>query len=66
MTRRDAELQSDTQRPRQRHPPSASLSGRGESGRGGRGRLAQETIKSGSGHRRLEACGPSNGRHKLV
>ena len=41
MRRRDAELQSDTQRPRQRHPPSASLNGRGGGGRGGR--LAQET-----------------------
>ena len=37
MTRRDAELQSDTQRPRKRHPPSASLSGRGERGGGGGG-----------------------------
>ena len=38
MRRRDAELQSDAQRLRQRHPPSASLSGeRGEGGRGERG-----------------------------
>ena len=34
ITRREAELQSDTQRPRHRHPPSASLSGRGEGGGG--------------------------------
>ena len=32
MRRRDAELQSDTQRLRQRHPPSASPNGRGEGG----------------------------------
>ena len=36
MRRRDAKLHSDAQRLRQRHPPSASLSGRGE-GRGGEG-----------------------------
>ena len=35
MKRRDAKLQSDAQRLRQRHPPSASLSGRGEGERGG-------------------------------
>ena len=34
--RRDAKLQSDAQRLHQRHPPLASLSGRG-AGRGGRG-----------------------------
>ena len=34
MKRRDAKLQSDAQRLRQRHLPSASLSGRGEGGRG--------------------------------
>ena len=33
----DAELQSDTQRPRQRHPPLSFLSGRGEGGGGGGG-----------------------------
>ena len=42
MKRRDAKLQSDAQRLRRRHPPSASLSGRGErrggeGGKGGRG-----------------------------
>ena len=37
MRRKDAELQSDTQRPRQRHPPSASLKRPGGGGRGGGG-----------------------------
>ena len=32
MKRRDAELQSDTQGPRQRHPPSAYLRDQGEGG----------------------------------
>ena len=82
MRRRDEEeLQSDTQRPRQRHPPSASLSGRreggwrggGEEGRGnggggggGRGGVMPKRLRSGSGHHRLEGCGPWNGRHKLA
>ena len=77
MTRRDAKLQRNTQRPRQRHPPSASLSGRedeggggrrgeGEKGEGGRGGVLPKGLKSGSGHHRLEVCGPSNGRHKLA
>ena len=72
MTRGDAELQSDAQRPRQRHPPSVCLSGQREGGRGeggGRGRLdkcAQETEKSWSGHHRLEIYdGPSNGGSHL-
>ena len=61
MTRRDAELQSDTQRPRQRSAPW------GASGGGGvrRGDLPKILI-SGSGHHRLEACGYSNGLHKLA
>ena len=37
MTRRVVELQSDAQRPPQRQPPSASLSGRGEGGVGAGG-----------------------------
>ena len=66
-------LQSDAQRLRQRHPPSASLSGWGEGGGGeggegrrGRGSVMPKRLKSGSGHHRLEICGPSNGRHKLA
>ena len=35
MTRRAIELQSDTRRPPQLHPPSASLRGGGEAGGGG-------------------------------
>ena len=37
MKRRDAKLQSDAQRLRQRHPPLPSLSGRGEGEGGGAG-----------------------------
>ena len=53
MARRDADMQRDTQRPLQRHPPSASLSGRREGNVGGGrgGRPAQETevwIRSSS------------------
>ena len=93
MRWRAAELQSDSQRPRQRHPPSASLGGRGKGGvgeggvgeggvgeggvgeggvgegggrEGGRGGVLPKRLKSGSGHHRLELCGPSNGRHKLA
>ena len=65
MARRDAELQSDTQRQRHRHPPSASLSGRGEGG-GGRGVVMSNRVRSGSSHHRLEACGTANGRHKIA
>ena len=65
MTRRYAELQRDTQKPRQRHPPSAPLSGReGVGGKGGG--VLPKRLKSGSGHHRLEACEPSHGRHKLA
>ena len=74
MKRRNAKLQSDAQRLRQRHPPSASLSGRGEGGGGGergrgeegRGGVMPKRLKSGSVHHRLEICGPSNGRHKIA
>ena len=78
MRRRDAELQSDTQGPLQRHPPSALPNGRGEGGSGGEGEerreggggwgggVLPERLKSGSGHHHLEVLGPSNGRHKLV
>ena len=78
MTRRAVELSSDMQRPRQHHPPSASLSDRGKAGRGGGGRdreggegeggrgvVVPKRLKSGSGHHGLVVCGPSNGRHKL-
>ena len=95
MRRRDAELNSDPQRPRQRHPPSASPSGRGRGGGGNRwrrGRGEAEEVErgerrdgwrgrvanggrvgmlpkrptSGSGDRRLDICGSSNGRRKLA
>ena len=67
MKRRDAaKLQSEAQRLRQRHPPSASLSGGGEGGRGeggrdegggrGRGGVMPKRLKSGSGHHRLLTC----------
>ena len=65
MRRRDADLESDTQRPRLRYPPSASLTAGGR-GEGGRGDVLPERLKSGSGHHRLEMCGPSNGHHKLA
>ena len=45
MKRRDAKLQSDAQRLRQRHPPSASLSGREE----GEGRWGREERGKGGG-----------------
>ena len=72
MKRRGAKPQSDAQRLRQRHPPSASLSsrGKGEGGRGvgggARGDVMPKRLKSGFGHHRLESCGPSNGRDKIA
>ena len=75
MNRTDAKLQSDAHRLRQRHPPLASLSGRGKGegggrggdwGRGGRGSAMPQRLKSGFGHHGLESCGPSNGRHKIA
>ena len=39
---------------------------RGEGrGGGGRGDVMPKRLQSGSGHHRLESCGPSNGRHKI-
>ena len=38
----------------------------GGGGGGGRGGILPKRLKSGSGHHRLEICGPSNGRHKLA
>ena len=64
IKRRGAKLQSDAQKMRQRHPPSASLSGQGEGG--GRGYVMPKRLKSGFGHHRLESCGPSNGRLKIA
>ena len=59
------------ERLRQRHPPLASLSGRGKGrgiggagGRGGTGGVMPKRLKSGFGHYRIESCGPSNGRHR--
>ena len=73
---RDAKLQRDARRRRQRHPPSVSLSGRGggragkgegeKERRGGRGGVLPKRLKSGSGHQRLKNCGPSCGRHKIA
>ena len=42
--------------------------GRGEGGKegGGTGGVFPKRLKSGSGHHRLENCGPSNGRHKIA
>ena len=39
--------------------------GGGMEGSGGKGGVMPKRLTSGSGHHRLEACGPSNGRHKL-
>ena len=40
---------------------------RGERGEGGSGGAScPRDLRSGSGHRRLEACGLSNGRQKLA
>ena len=50
MKRRDAKLHSDGQKLKQRHPPSASLSGRGE-GRGGRGEGGRGGGAGGKGGR---------------
>ena len=72
MTRGDAELQNDMQRPRQSHPPSTYLSGRGgrerpgRRARGGGDGALPKRRNSGSDHHCLEACGPSNRRHKLA
>ena len=56
MTRRDADLQSTTRRPRQRHPPSASLSARG-GGRGERGRGVEGMgERGGRGEGGLLSC----------
>ena len=40
--------------------------GRGGGGKGGRGGVLPKRLKSGSGHHRLEMCGPFNGRHKIA
>ena len=40
--------------------------GRGGGGPNPKGRPDRETVKAGSGHHRLENCGPSNGRHKIA
>ena len=38
----------------------------GWGGGGGRGGVLPKRLKSGSGHHRLEICGPSHGRHKIA
>ena len=35
-------------------------------GGGGKGGVMPKRLKSGSGHHRLEICGPSNGHHKIA
>ena len=40
--------------------------GKGGRGGGGMGGVMSKRLKSGSGHHRLEICGPSNGRHKIA
>ena len=67
MTRRAVELQSDTPRSRQRHPPSTSIlrggKGGGEGGGDeGRAGVLPKRLRSGSGHHRPEVCVPSHGR----
>ena len=56
-------------------PPTVGISKRsgkggvgGEGGKEerGKGGILPKLLKSGSGHHRLEVCGPSNGRHKLA
>ena len=53
-----------------KRPGGEKRGGRGEGGRGkgegGRGGVMPKKLRSGSGHHRLEDCGPSNGRHKLA
>ena len=71
MRRKGAELQSDTQRKAAAVPSIVGIpkrpggGGRG-GGQGGGGGVLPNRLKSGSGHHRLEICGPSNGRHKLA
>ena len=55
MKQGDAELQSDTQRPRQHHPPSASLNGQGERGGGGVEEEGREGVVVGGGRPAQEA-----------
>ena len=40
--------------------------GGGGEGRGGKGSVRPKRLKSGSGHHRLEVCGPSTGRQDCV
>ena len=47
-------------------PSTVGISKRPEGGRRGRGGVMPKRLKSGSGHHRLEICGPSNGRHKIA
>ena len=49
-------------------PSTVGISKRagGGGGKGERGGVMPKRLKSGSGHHRLEICGPSNGRHKIA
>ena len=59
MTRRDAEQHAKAAAA----PSTVGISKRPGGGREG---ALPKRRKSGSGHHRLEICGPSNGRHKLA
>ena len=49
------------------HSFTHELKSSGERRRGGGGEgVLPKSLKSGSAHHRLEACGPSNGRHKIA
>ena len=57
----------------ERHPKAAAAPSTvgiferpGGGGEGGRGGVLLKRLKSGSGHHRLDVCGPSNGCHKLA
>ena len=66
MIRRNTELQSDTQTPRQRTSTVGISKWPGGGARGGeRGESLPKRPKCGSGIHRLGTCGPSNSRHKL-
>ena len=45
---------------------SADVGQCGDNTESGTQRVMPKRLKSGSGHHRLEICGPSNGRHKTA
>ena len=64
MTRTTVELPSGSKRPRQRHPPSTPVSGRGGGGRGGRGRRGEGSGRGGAGGGREGGRGRGEGSRK--